>query len=330
MGNPSGRLRPLHYARDMEAVAELLRVGFPTVEHDPRDRQILRRYLHATRWAPPGPTTEADVRAGQVPFFGWVWEQRGRVVGFVAVAPAARRHYVLANIVVHPDYRGRGIGRALVQHALAYIARRRAYAHLEVAEDNRPAQRLYQSLGFVYQETRAEWRYALRVTPTRAWTPTARVRALRGRDWPQVRAWLEEVYPQRLAWYWEPAPLHRTLRPGLLGALWRWWAAAPHGLRWAVDEAARLRGLWACWPEPAAIQRLYLIAAPDLSAEGVRAGLWALAHELEPIWRVTPQGQTTEEPYYLYLSLPAARHEAALQAAGWQQRMRFWRMTARP
>ena len=55
-------------------------------------------------------------------------------------------------ISVHPDFRGRGLGRRMVTEGLDLIRRRGvASAVLFVDESNRAAQRLYQSIGFALE-----------------------------------------------------------------------------------------------------------------------------------------------------------------------------------
>ncbi len=56
---------------------------------------------------------------------------------------------VVAMTGVRPDYRGRGIGRAVVTAGLAYLVERGAsFVDLEVDADNTPARELYLNLGF--------------------------------------------------------------------------------------------------------------------------------------------------------------------------------------
>ena len=56
---------------------------------------------------------------------------------------------VVAMTGVHPDYRGRGIGRAVVTAGIAYLVERgAAFVDLEVDADNAPARELYLKLGF--------------------------------------------------------------------------------------------------------------------------------------------------------------------------------------
>jgi ribosomal-protein-alanine N-acetyltransferase len=62
------------------------------------------------------------------------------------------------TIAVHPDYRERGLGTALLRHVLAEAdtagARR---ATLEVRASNEPALRLYRALGFEVTATRPDY-----------------------------------------------------------------------------------------------------------------------------------------------------------------------------
>ena len=72
-----------------------------------------------------------------------------REQGFVAVRVAADEAEIL-TLAVHPEARRQGLGRALVEQALAEVtAAGAARVLLEVAVDNAAARGLYDSLGFV-------------------------------------------------------------------------------------------------------------------------------------------------------------------------------------
>ncbi len=75
-------------------------------------------------------------------------EHGERLVGFLA-ADVRRREDVtwIATVGVHPDYRQRGLGRALMQAAEARVAT--SHIRLSVRRSNRAAIHLYRSLGYV-------------------------------------------------------------------------------------------------------------------------------------------------------------------------------------
>jgi ribosomal protein S18 acetylase RimI-like enzyme len=85
-----------------------------------------------------------------------VAEHDGQVIGYAYTAiegydymslrgPAA----VLHDVIVGPEYRGRGVGRQLLDSAMSYLKSRNVpRVVLSTAERNESAQRLFQRLGF--------------------------------------------------------------------------------------------------------------------------------------------------------------------------------------
>lgn len=74
-------------------------------------------------------------------------EQQGEIVGFLALRCAAGCAEIL-NVAVAPHHTRQGIGRALLQQALAALRAQAAeQVSLEVAQDNVPAQALYAQAG---------------------------------------------------------------------------------------------------------------------------------------------------------------------------------------
>jgi GNAT superfamily N-acetyltransferase len=69
----------------------------------------------------------------------------------------------IKRVVVHPDFRARGLARQLLQHIIAYARDelRLAGLDLHVWEGNQPAVRLYQALGFSLQHRELYFRLPL-------------------------------------------------------------------------------------------------------------------------------------------------------------------------
>ena len=90
-------------------------------------------------------------------------DEGGRVVGYVTTRlNAAAAMGWIPNLAVDPGFQGKGLGRALLLHALDFFRRRgMQVAKIETLEQNPVGQNLYASLGF--QEVARQIHYALRL-----------------------------------------------------------------------------------------------------------------------------------------------------------------------
>jgi len=98
----------------------------------------------------------------------WVAEEDGKIVGFIASDGnwfSKREGKVVGAIhelVILPEYRNKGIGKALVQKAIEYFKSRGLdTAELWVGDKNTQALEFYKSLGF---EERDRFNYWIRMT----------------------------------------------------------------------------------------------------------------------------------------------------------------------
>lgn len=86
-----------------------------------------------------------------------VGEEGDQLVGY-AVLWFAAGEAELGDLAVHPESRGRGLGRWLLHGALAEAARRGASeVYLEVRESNAAARRLYERAGFATTGVRPDY-----------------------------------------------------------------------------------------------------------------------------------------------------------------------------
>lgn len=70
-----------------------------------------------------------------------------KIIGYIGVSIAADEGYIL-NVAVFPEYRGRGVGRALVTYLIDKYKYDLKFLTLEVRPSNKSAVNLYSSLGF--------------------------------------------------------------------------------------------------------------------------------------------------------------------------------------
>ncbi|MGW9127647.1 GNAT family N-acetyltransferase [Paenibacillus chitinolyticus] len=55
---------------------------------------------------------------GRCNFWAGVWSEANKLIAFGYMAGTAHQHGYMEDIIVHPDYHGRGIGKALVSRLL--------------------------------------------------------------------------------------------------------------------------------------------------------------------------------------------------------------------
>lgn len=140
-------LRPVDTLRDLPAIVKLVEIGFGD-ELDPVGWKMVERMRRAARrnfWA-------QLISLQTLELSGFVWAEESAVVGNLSLRPAAASHrtgWLIGNVVVAPEYRGHGIGRALMETALESAQAQGArWVGLEVRADNAVARTLYEDLGF--------------------------------------------------------------------------------------------------------------------------------------------------------------------------------------
>jgi Acetyltransferases len=221
MSAQTPQLRALNIVHDLPGVADLVEKCFAdTMDAD--GRNYIQQMRHAgqdnvfLRWA------SNAVETVSMPLSGYVWEENGEIIGNVSLIPHRRgrkKYYLIANVAVRPEYRKRGIGRALTRAAIEHAKLHRAdETWLHVREDNPVAIGLYLSMGFVELARRTSWQ----AEPDR--NPGGNnlfkeVTNRTARDWPDQENWLRGLYPDIINWS-QPMPW-KSLRPGVGPALYR-------------------------------------------------------------------------------------------------------------
>ena len=311
---PQTSLRALNVLKDLPRVADLIEVCFSGT----MDREG-RRYIREMRQA--GQQTVVQrwaTRLGEgtaLPLTGYVWDEGGRIVGNTSLIPfrhSEQRIYLIANVAVHPDFRGRGIARALTERAMQHARQKMADAvWLSVRADNESALGLYASLGFIEQARRTSWDAGSDQPPSSP-AKDFEIGPRRRGDWPLQRQWLDAAYPAQLSWHrrWD----FSALRPGVAAWLYGW--LMDLGLRqWTARRGGNLEGVLSYLPTGHDAV-LFAGLAPHASSAALTALLLTARESLPP--RPT-----------LSLEFPAGTHDAAIAAAGFRpQRTLVWMRAA--
>lgn len=155
-------LQPTNFVRDLRGIAELIELCFaPQMDTGGRaavNEMKALSYLWPLAWL-------LALLDRVMPGLGagFVWRSEGRVVGNASLYRAGNHPelgpgWLVANVAVHPDYRRRGIARAMVDSVIDLVRQRRGrWIALEVEAANEGAQALYRSVGYQAFETLTQW-----------------------------------------------------------------------------------------------------------------------------------------------------------------------------
>lgn len=297
-GESYPQLRALNILRDLPEVADLVELCFSnTMDNEGRGYVKQMRdaghdssFLH---WA------DQMIESTSLPLSGYVWEENGKIVGNASLVPFRHRSqkiYLIANVATHPDYRRRGIARAVTEKAMELARKKKAGGvWLHVRDDNPSAINIYTSLGFVERARRSSWQGE--TDPLLSTPETDLIIGKRHpRFWNQQLEWLKRLHPEELAWHrnWN----WNSLQPGLRGFLYRLfveydvrqWAASrgsdlQAALAW-IPTYGKSDALWAAAKpngNETALQILLMTARKSLSYRRVLALDYPAGHAVEAI-----------------------------------------------
>ena len=135
-------VRSLVAGQDEQVLTELQNISFgENWGFSPNTVEQIRVRVEHNRGGPEGIIfiTDDGTEHGKPAAYNWT----------MFIEDGAASSGIIAMTGVHPDYRGRGIGRAVVTAGIAYLVERGAAAvELEVDSENAPARELYLKLGF--------------------------------------------------------------------------------------------------------------------------------------------------------------------------------------
>ena len=148
--DPQQGIRPFDVGRDLRAVSRLITEAFAE-ELDEQGEAALRELRILGYMSGLVRILYRSTGEFRNVFNGFVWVENRHVVGNVTVQRAANGsgRWQIANVAVSPAWRGRGISRALMEHALDYIREMGgSWAVLQVRGENDIALGLYERLRF--------------------------------------------------------------------------------------------------------------------------------------------------------------------------------------
>lgn len=215
-------IRPMNPFRDWGAVANLMRVVFQS-DVSAASLPVFPDWPWLNWLRPVISIFEALGMETPEQMLGYVWEDSGRIVGNVTLGLSDAQHdtWLLSNVGVHPQYRRRGIARALVETAVNQTRGHGGkYLTLQVQSDNIEARGLYESLGFNTLERTREFVGLSGVTaplPVEGW----RLQPPQREQWAVVRSMTAAHLPRALAAYKHSLAGYFQVpyRPGMLGEM---------------------------------------------------------------------------------------------------------------
>lgn len=311
--SPAGPVRPLNILHDLPQVADLIELCFSSTIDD-EGQSYLEQMRRASRdndflrWAGRVMDTTS------MPLSGFIWEQDGRIVGNASLVYqnfGTRRIAMIANVATHPDFRRRGIGRALTEAAMSHARRKGAReVWLHVRDDNPTAIHIYEELGFLARARRTTYHskpgtpYGFGSGGPAAVDASSRITVAspHTRDWPIQHAWLNRSHPRELAWYsrwdWE------RLAPDLWNWLYRTFVEF-NTRQWAAYRDGRLLAAVTWVPTVHTSSMLWVATDPNGDEQGLTRALEVARYELSHYRR-------------LIVEHPAGEMAQAIQAAGFE------------
>ncbi len=301
-----GPLRPLNILHDLPQVADLIELCFASTIDD-EGQSYLEQMRRASRdndflrWA------GRVVDTTSMPLSGFVWEENGRIVGNASLVYqnyGSRKIAMIANVATHPDYRRRGIGKALTEGAMNHARRKGAKElWLHVRDDNPTAIRIYEELGFHERARRTTYNSRPgspipsllgQSSPAGDVDPRMVVTQPRSRDWPLQRAWLNRAHPRELSWYsrwdWD------RLSPDIWSWLYRNLVEF-NTRQWASARDGKLVATVTWMPNMHTNNMLWIGTEPNGDEDGLRTALEAARYDLSHYRRLViehPAGEMVD------------------------------------
>ncbi|PKN97258.1 MAG: hypothetical protein CVU42_16710 [Chloroflexi bacterium HGW-Chloroflexi-4] len=201
--NPVSRIRAIRLREDLRQIADLIELCF-SKNIDPEGLEYIRHIRQTANNFSGLILDNTTPENSPLPFHGYVWVEHDQIVGNITLIPLRAKEkgsYFVANVAVHPNYRGRGIGKQLTERAIRHVREYHGkHVYLQVRDDNQVAIQIYQNLGFEEISRRTLWVYSPSTQKLVNISSDLEVGGRNKEDWPQQKLWLDSLYPKELLW----------------------------------------------------------------------------------------------------------------------------------
>jgi len=201
------KIRPFQIPQDLDIMLKLIEDGFqypekPDWNFQNDEKESLLDSVNSIRRLWP----MIQIFKFFVPFlgdimYGFIYEEDNRPVGLVNFGRQRNvTEWYVGNVTVLPGYRRRGIARKLIEASLEELRDRRAQAVLlEVIDENLPAYRLYEALGFTAYSGSSDYDIQLNepVSPAKI-NDDLILKILRLSDWETRLEFARRITPERI------------------------------------------------------------------------------------------------------------------------------------
>ena len=209
-------IRPLNISTDLKEIANLLSVCFAESMDEDGERYIeyLRRFSQTMLFTK---MAERNPEKYSLPGEGFIYGDKGKLVGNITLSWMKYQNemiYLISNVAVRPEYRGKGIAKELTRTALQYIESKGVkQVWLQVKQENQTAIDLYTQFDFQAFMTRTTW---MRKAPNIYLKKPEEIslRKRKKNEWEIQKKLLERTYPIELttAYGFEIASIQPILR----------------------------------------------------------------------------------------------------------------------
>ena len=304
--NPTSRIRAIRLREDLQQIADLIELCF-SQNIDPEGLEYIRHIRQTANNFSGLILDNTTPENSMLPFHGYVWVENKQIIGNVTLIPLRNKEkgsYFVANVAVHPNYRGRGIGKQLTERAIRHVREHQGnQVYLQVRDDNEIAIQIYRNLGFDEISRRTLWTY--RPSKPVVDNPSTNVK-ITGRekeDWPQQKLWLDSLYPKEIHWN-IPIRVER-MEPTLANWLNRL-MYAEFQRSWSVRRDSKLLGVVTVDHSSESHDYCWLATSPIWEDEVIRSVFPVITHKVL-------------FPKRLAVNYPAGRAREAFEAVGMRE-----------